>query len=392
MHYYEKNIVEIKNEYTSYLTNRITPLIYEGIKRLYNEAINTEKRFVESSKIDPRIKNPGVFKIFQIFLKDIQNLNNSSIEAETNRIINGSKCSDVFENLVKAVIKSHIVLLTYNASEKKCKVVNEKLHETIDVKTFIHKCYIECSRVFYNNPELFWHGFTTLDIKRNQREAYDLIKIGISEAIKSMLPMKLILEEYLNKDYIDEHPVEKFTDMKTMAQRDLQKVDVNGMSALDESASEASMSTEEAKKKLDNNSVFKIMDSEESDIEEKIDDIEDSIKSDKIDNLVLGNDNTNLNLSALEKKSESELREILNQPGVVQEPLKLKKPKNPMEDIARTAAPFLNIPKESNESKQIPLPIPEKTEPNIDVKIQNKISKNTEEKEKFYEELLHGEK
>jgi hypothetical protein len=34
-HYFEKNIVEIKNEYTDFLTNMMAPLIYEGIQSLY---------------------------------------------------------------------------------------------------------------------------------------------------------------------------------------------------------------------------------------------------------------------------------------------------------------------------------------------------------------------
>ena len=57
------------------------------------------------------------------------------------RIRYGSKHADIFEKLIKAVIKSHIILLTFNASGKKCKIVQEKFHEQIDCKLFIHKIY-----------------------------------------------------------------------------------------------------------------------------------------------------------------------------------------------------------------------------------------------------------
>ena len=228
-HFYERNIVEIKNIYTTFLVNIITPLIYEGVKSVYQGAQNIEKTFIEKGKNDPNIENPGILKIFQLCLKDIPTLNQHEIETETNRIKEKSKCSEWFDQLVQAVIKSHIVLLTYNATGKTCKLVTDKHHEAIDVKLFIHKCYIECARIFYNYPELFWHQYSTLDIKRNQREAHELIKLATNEAIKKMLPIKLILQEYLSNDYIKEaeeninEAVNKsqYLNLRSMVQRDL---------------------------------------------------------------------------------------------------------------------------------------------------------------------------
>lgn len=235
-HFYERNIVEIKTEYTSFLTNIMSPLIHEGIRKIYDKACETEKQFKEAIKDNPNmeLKNPGVLRIFQEFLLGIKNLNNYKIEAETNRIREASKCSDWFDDLVKGVIKSYIVLLTYNASEKRCRLVDEKFHNLIDIKTFVHKCYVETARMFYNYPELFWHGFSTVEIKRNQREAYELIKISIIEAIRKMLPMKLILEEYLKNDYIhddneiSEHmPQSRYHNMRSIVKRDMEFDNIN---------------------------------------------------------------------------------------------------------------------------------------------------------------------
>lgn len=398
MHFYERNIVEIKNEYTLFLTNIMTPLLYEGIKLIYNEAIVMEKKFVESIKIDPNVKNPGVFKIFQIYLKDIPKLNNHSIEQEANRIINGTKCAEWFEDLVKAVVKSNIVLLTFNASEKKCKLINEKLHETIDIKTFIHKCYIECSRIFYNYPELFWHGFSTLDIKRNQREAHDLIKDAISEAIRKMLPIKLILEEYLSKDYIkddndiSEHVSEaKFTNMNSLIKRDLYgRKDISGVSIMEESGMTSSNPEKSSSGKVkekspeSHNSVFKLMDSDESDISDKIDDIEENIKSDKIDNLVLDKKETIINMSAGEQpqmNTEEQIKHLLTQPGYVAEPIKIKKSKNPLEEFG------LPPDQPTPPALQQPEPKPAK---DINIKIDNKIGQGDgfENQDEFFDSLM----
>jgi hypothetical protein len=228
-HFYERNIVEIKTLYTSFLINIITPLIYEGIKSVYNNALTVENKFIEKGKVDPNIENPGILKIFQLCLKDIPTLNQYEIENETSRIKEKSKCSEWFDDLIKAVVKSHIILLTYNASGKTCKTVKDKHHEGIKTSDFIHKCYIECARNFYNYPEIFYHKYSTLDIKRNQREAQEMIKTSINEAIKKMLPIKLILQEYLSNDYlrdveenIDNHMTEsQYTNMGNLVKRDL---------------------------------------------------------------------------------------------------------------------------------------------------------------------------
>jgi len=207
MHYYEKNIVEIKQEYTIFLTNILSPMIYEGIKKIYDDAIEMDHNFRRALINNPSgdNANPGVLKIFQTFLKEIQTLNNHMIHNEYERIKSKSKCADFFDDLIKAVIKSNIVLLTYNVSEKECKIVNNKYHESVNIELFIHNCYIECARIFFNYPEIFFHDYATIDIKRNQREALQLIKDGINEAIRKMLPMKLILEEFLKKDYVPDN-------------------------------------------------------------------------------------------------------------------------------------------------------------------------------------------
>lgn len=229
-HFYERNITEIKQEYTVFLVNVLSPLIYEGIKDLYNAAKNLDEKFEEAKTKKPDISNPGIFKLFQKLLANIPNLNNHRIEKETIRIRDNSKIADIFDDLIRAVVKSNIVLLTYNASNKTCMLVKEKYHENIDIKEFIHKCYIECAKSFYNYPELFYHKYSTLDIQRNKRESIGIIKNAINEAIRKIIPMKLVLEEYLSNDYIKEsgnveNDVDEtdYMNIKRLLERDLDK-------------------------------------------------------------------------------------------------------------------------------------------------------------------------
>lgn len=204
-HFYERNIVEIKTEYMMYLTDVLVPLIYEGIQSTYNYATEQCDKLESLSRENPNIKNPGVIKIFQSCLKEIPSLSANAIEIETRRIKEFSRCSEWFDDLVKAVVKSYIVLLTYNASGKTCKLVNEKYHEKININEFVHKCYIECSVTFFNNPELFWTGHNKETMQTCKTMSYKYIRQSIIDAIHKMLPIKAILQEYLSNDYIVEH-------------------------------------------------------------------------------------------------------------------------------------------------------------------------------------------
>ena len=223
---YEKNIVEIKNEYTTFLVNIITPLIYEGIKSVYSYSLETHQQLLEKAQ-NAKVENPGPLKIFQTCLKELPTLNQYQVSEEVKRIKEYSKCSEWFDDLVKAVVKSNIVLLTFSLSGES-NIVKEKYHTQISTDEFIHKCYIESAKAIYNNPELFWHGFPTLEIKRNQRDACEIIRCAIHEAIRKMLPMKLILSEYLQNDYVPEDfnvgskmPDSQYENVKSMVNKDI---------------------------------------------------------------------------------------------------------------------------------------------------------------------------
>jgi hypothetical protein len=181
-------LVEIKNEYTITLVNILTPLIFQGLNSLYVEA----KRISDK---DNTLKN------FQTFLRGVPRWNNQLISDETDRILSNCKCADWLNDLIKAVIKSNIMILTNN---KNINNIDTKYYEEIDFKNFIHKIYIECAREVWNNPYLFFDEYTPIELKRNQRDAISLIKDAIKEAIRKMLPVKHILKEYLGNTFVKE--------------------------------------------------------------------------------------------------------------------------------------------------------------------------------------------
>jgi len=182
-------IVETKNEYTIQLVNILSPLIYEGFDSIYSE----------TKKIIKRGEENKMLKTFQQFIKKIPLWNNNLINIETRRIVSQSRC-EWLHDLLKAVIKANIILLSNsNPSANGSYIVNSDYLD-IPLEQFVHKCYIECARQIYTCPYLFFHNVKPIDRKRNQRECLTIINSSIKEAIRKMLPVQHILKLYLGND------------------------------------------------------------------------------------------------------------------------------------------------------------------------------------------------
>jgi hypothetical protein len=180
-------LVETKTEYTIQLVNILTPFLYEGFQSIYKEAIKIAKTNEE-------------LKIFQTFLRRIPNWNDIIKQAETKRILVESNCNDIMEDLLRAIIKANIMVLTNTPPDKKNKL---KIDYVIKLDDFIHYSYIESAKAIFQNPFLFFHKYTPLELKRNQRETYEIIKTSIIEAIRKMLPINMILKEYLGQSFTE---------------------------------------------------------------------------------------------------------------------------------------------------------------------------------------------
>ena len=178
--------IEVKNFYSTLLINLLTPIIYEGVQSIYTDSLKISKDVND------------VLKLFQNFLKKIPKWNTEMISKETTRIINNSKNIAQLHDLIKATIKSNLVILTYNPS-KNNNNINEysSYYKNIKIEDFIHKVYIECARELYNNPYLMYHQSPPVEMKRNQRDTLAIIKEAITNAIKKILPINLIIESYL---------------------------------------------------------------------------------------------------------------------------------------------------------------------------------------------------
>ena len=174
-------LVEAKNEYTKQLTNILVPYIYEGFESIYSDAVDLDRK--------------NSLKTFQTLLFKVPKWNQEMIDTEAERIINASKCS-YLGDLLTAVFVANAKILTAVSSINRGKKINLKVPQ---ISQFMHKCYIEGAREFYKNPYLFDRSCRTMEKHRNLREALTIVNSTIEEAVRKLLPMQDILQQYLGE-------------------------------------------------------------------------------------------------------------------------------------------------------------------------------------------------
>jgi len=192
--------LEIKEEYTSHLVDTLAPFIYEGLRSLYNDSVN----IVKEGKDD----NDQVLLVFQRLLLAVNNWTTIEVDKETNRIKQNSGTSEYLDDLIRAVVKSNIIFLSYSNSISN--IIAQNYYNNLSTGSLIHRCYIECAKDSHNNPFLFYHEVSPMDYKRNQVIVQQNIQAGIIRGIRKILPIPLILKEYLANSIciIDEPKVE----------------------------------------------------------------------------------------------------------------------------------------------------------------------------------------
>tara|TARA_B100001059_G_scaffold236739_1_gene289583 strand:+ start:7312 stop:8607 length:1296 start_codon:yes stop_codon:yes gene_type:complete len=184
---YNLNVLsEAKNEYSSRLLNILTPLIIQGVKSIFNEAVELCENNDEDEKY---------LMTFQNFLSRVPNWNSNIINEEKNRIITKSNCS-YLEDLLTCVHITQVKILTsirVSSQQKKIDIDIPKLGD------FIHSAYINFARKLYKNIYLFEKDIMPLDYQKNMRECEILCRESILEVIRESMPIEHILRAYMDK-------------------------------------------------------------------------------------------------------------------------------------------------------------------------------------------------
>ena len=284
-------LVDAKTEYTKQLINIISPVIYQGIKLIYNESKN---KSIEDEEIN------SCLSYFQNSLSEIPKWNQITITEKYEKILEYSKC-DWLDDLLTAVFVSHTKILTSINTNKNKNKINLQIPK---VDFFIHQCYIEVAREFWKNPYLFDDTVNNFEYQRNRRDAVQIIENVIAETIRKQLPVKNILKEYLGSEYSEDindniESSNNITDnLRKLVKNEIENCSKEKLSALNieqpESISEDNSLTKEDINAFKNTKIDNLendTDNEDKKLNEIFDENGNSIKINKVENNELKLDN-----------------------------------------------------------------------------------------------------
>lgn len=193
---------EAKGEYTKQLCQYMLPALQQYFLDMLEDAKQKE----------PDTKR--VLLKFQQLFEEVPDWNADKVQRETTALATSTHC-DYLEELLTAVFIAHTKVLSAIRLSSRQK----KLHITIPkLDHFLHRTLIECSRLLWSNTYLFSMNAPSMERQKNLRQIEAILHDGIQQAIRSMLPVKNILREYLReeeddleeeKDEDEEKPVEK---------------------------------------------------------------------------------------------------------------------------------------------------------------------------------------
>jgi hypothetical protein len=172
---------EARSEYTKQLATFIVPTIVQWFQQLWarNAAAGRQAMVV-----------------FQNELEEIPRWNQDRIHDEVRVLIERTGC-DYMEELVTAVFVAHTKVLTavrLSTKQKKLSITVPKLDH------FVHRVFRESARAYWKSPFLFMDNGAVVERQKNVLQIEALASEAITSAVRSLLPVKQILQDYLGDD------------------------------------------------------------------------------------------------------------------------------------------------------------------------------------------------
>jgi hypothetical protein len=187
---------DARSEYTKQLCNILIPPYFQFFLNILEKA-----RTEVTANREPK----KLLWQFQTFLNDIPDWNMEKVNTEIATLQASCGC-DYMEDLLTAVFIAHTKVLTairVSAKQKKVQITVPK------VEHFMFKVLCETSKVLWGNSFLFREGITSMEKQQNYRSVEGLLAEGIHQAIRSMVPVKNILKDFVTMDGGEEGEEEK---------------------------------------------------------------------------------------------------------------------------------------------------------------------------------------
>ena len=173
---------EARSEYLKQLSSWIVPPLVEFFMREYTSLAAAKGR--------------GAMAAFQTFCSEVPRWNQDVIDSNIGVILDNCRC-DYVDELMTAVFIAHTKMLTsirVSGKQRKLQITLPKLDH------FLHRVFVECARAFWKAPFLFDTALSPVELQKNVLQAETMCADALSSAIRSLLPVKNILRDYLDDD------------------------------------------------------------------------------------------------------------------------------------------------------------------------------------------------
>lgn len=146
---------------------------------------------------------------FQNYLNDIHDWNNEKVNNEIHTILVNSGC-DYLEDLLTAVFIAHTKVLTAIRLSSNNKKIDIKIPK---VEHFLFKALCETSKILWSSTYLFRDGIPGIEKQQNYRTIEGLLNEGIIQAVRSLVPVKTILKDFMySSDSVEDGVAEEDSD------------------------------------------------------------------------------------------------------------------------------------------------------------------------------------
>jgi hypothetical protein len=133
---------------------------------------------------------------FQTYLNEVHDWNMEKVQQEINKINTNCGC-DYLEDLLTAVFVAHTKVLTairLSSNKKKIEISVPK------VDHFLFKVLCETSKLLWSSTYLFRDGIPGIEKQQNYRTIEQIINEGILQAVRSLVPVKSILKDFVSNE------------------------------------------------------------------------------------------------------------------------------------------------------------------------------------------------
>lgn len=172
---------EARSEYTKQLATFIVPTLVGWFQQLWTRNASDKLRCLA---------------LFQTECEEIARWNIDRVQDEVRVLIERTGC-DYMEELMTAVFIAHTKILTavrMSTKQKKLSIHIPKLDQ------FVHRIFKEAARSYWKSPFLFMDNGSVVDRQKNILQIEAMAAEAITTAVRSLLPVKQILRDYLEGD------------------------------------------------------------------------------------------------------------------------------------------------------------------------------------------------